>query len=83
MTDLSTDAQALHQALVSEAEGFANSSSRVGYAFFRAERVGGVERVKDAIDELNNAGVAVSVSAGEFERIIQLDGVRLSSRAAA
>ncbi len=75
---LSMDAQALVDQLKSEAIGSAQSR-KVGWAVVHESRVGGIKQVQKAIDELIDAKTKISVSAGERDRYIQLDGVRVAA----
>lgn len=75
---LSTNAQNLQNALMNEAQSAATRQN-VGYAVLHEDRVGGLAEVQAEIDELNAAGVKVLVSAGERDRYIQLDGVRVAA----
>lgn len=73
---LSPNADALFSALHAESQEQARRRN-VGYAILHESRVGGVEAVAPAVEEIRAAGHKISVSAGERDRVIQLDDVRV------
>lgn len=69
LNQLSVDAQALVQACESQAKPVGpNKVSRAVHE----DRVGGLEKVRKAVDEIRRAGHPVCVSMGERDRMIEM-----------
>ena len=50
------------------------STDGVGLPFIHENEVGGVENVRQALDNLKEAGYPISVSKGDRDRYIQVEG---------
>jgi hypothetical protein len=68
----------LQTALLGEAESNMRTRS-VGFATLAVDRLGGIDAIQPAIDELRAAGIKVDVSAGAQDRFVHLPDIRLTA----